>query len=581
MAPSGRTVGHISVVALCVAASLAACSDDGNDTAPVAESSPTTEEAATTDATVTGEPTEATDPPASTAGSTEPQEQPTGLDLGADVPAEVTNAIEGVVSKDAYRHSTWGVTALDEATGEVLVDLNSETMFVPGSIVKTISSAGVLEALGPDHTFTTPVYADGTVSGGVLDGNLILVASGGDYSFGLRDRPDGTLEYSSLPDIDHNEANAGLGAVTPPSGNPTSAFDSLAQQVVAAGVTSVSGDVVIDDRIFETYEGWLDGPIAPIWFNENVVDITVVPGAAPGDAPTITLFPETAAFTLQPSATTVASGQAAEDITATLAGPGVLEVSGDIEVGGDAETRIYVVEDPVPWARTGFVEALQRAGVAVTASPTGPNPTSLLPDAPYAEAAKLAEHTSATLAELVKVILKVSFNRGADLLVCLTAVAAGSTECPGGVATAMDTVTALGIGESTAFVYDGAGSDDHNRLTPGGMTEFLRGASGATWAAEFEDGLPILGEDGTLAMNQTGTAAAGNVRAKTGTRIGVTPDGRFFLTGLTQVGYIDAASGRRLTYAVMVNNVPLAEVLDFFDSDADQGAIAAALQANY
>ena len=504
-----------------------------------------------------------------------------GLDLGTDVPPGVAEAIEGIVSKEIYAHATWGVMVRDEETGDVVVDLNGDSMFVTGSILKTLSAAGVLEAYGPDHTFATPVYTSVAVEGGVLRGNLVLVASGGDFSFGLRDQPDGTLEYANLPEIDHNEANTELPGTAPPSGNPSAALDDLAAQVAAAGVTSIEGDVVIDDRIFEAFTGWPDGIIAPIWFNENVVDITITPGSTAGEPATVSWAPQTAAYTVQSSVMTISAGEEAVPLAATLASPGVIEVTGTIEQGADPALRIYKVEDPSAWTRTAFIESLQRAGISLTAPATGPNPSTLLPAGPYDEALKLAEHTSATLAELVKVVLKVSYNRGADLLVCLTAVSNGSTQCPTGILATTETIAALGIDEGTTFMFDGAGSDERDRTTPGSMTEFLRGASEASWGAAFGDGLPILGEDGTLATNQAGTPAAGHVFAKTGTRVGFTDAAQGLVTGLTQVGYVDAASGRRLTYAVMVRDVPLAEVADFFDVDEDQGVIAAALQAEF
>ena len=113
------------------------------------------------------------------------------------------------------------------------------------------------------------------------------------------------------------------------------------------------------------------------------------------------------------------------------------------------------------------------------------------------------------------------------------------------------------------------------------MTEFLRGASEATWGPAFEDALPILGEDGTLATNQAGTPAAGHVFAKTGTRVAFAGVGQGVVTGLTQVGYVDAESGRRLTYAVMVRDVPIFALEEFDTIGEDQGIIAAAIQANF
>ena len=409
----------------------------------------------------------------------------------------------------------------------------------------------------------------------------MLVASGGDFSFGLRDQPDGTLEYASLPVVDHNEANTGLPGATPPSGNPSAALDDLSAQIAAAGVTSIEGEVIVDDRVFEAYTGWPDGIVAPIWFNENVVDITITAGAAGGDPATVSWAPQTAAYTVQSSVTTISEGEEAEELTATLASPGVIQVTGTIEAGADPALRIYKVEDPSSWARTAFIESLQRAGITVSAAPTGANPAELLPAGPYDDALKLAEHTSAPLSELVKVVLKVSYNRGADLLVCLTAVSNGETACPAGIAPTVETISALGIIDGTTFMFDGAGSDERDRSSPESMTEFLRGSSKATWGPAFVDGLPILGEDGTLATNQAGTPAAGHVFAKTGTRVAFVELGQGLVTGLTQVGYVDAESGRRLTYAVMVRDVPIFAVEEFFAIDEDQGIIAAAIQANF
>ena len=188
---------------------------------------------------------------------------------------------------------------------------------------------------------------------------------------------------------------------------------------------------------------------------------------------------------------------------------------------------------------------------------------------------------SATLAELTKVVQKVSFNRGADLLVCLTAVKGGSTSCPQGLVDTYETVTALGIPADTTYQFDGAGSDERSRTSPGAMAEFLQGVTKAPWAKAFEDSLPILGVDGTLGNNQKGTPAAGHVFAKTGTRVATTAEETGLLTGLTQVGYIEAASGRRLTYGIMTRDIPIQKIETIFTASDDQGAIAAAIYSGF
>lgn len=49
-------------------------------------------------------------------------------------------------------------------------------------------------------------------------------------------------------------------------------------------------------------------------------------------------------------------------------------------------------------------------------------------------------------------ILKVSYNRGADLMACLAAVKTGSTDCLQGVAAEVQTATGLGVPSSNRVV---------------------------------------------------------------------------------------------------------------------------------
>ena len=156
----------------------------------------------------------------------------------------------------------------------------------------------------------------------------------------------------------------------------------------------------------------------------------------------------------------------------------------------------------------------------MAASPTGPNPASLLPAAgSYQPEDKLGEHVSATLAEYVKLIMKVSYNRGADLMTCLAAVKTGSTDCEQGLVAEVDTFTELGVSKTGVFPFDGAGSNDQNRATPTALATFYQAATQTPYADALFDSLPILGMDGTLANVLTDSPAAGKPQIKTGNRV--------------------------------------------------------------
>lgn len=91
-------------------------------------------------------------------------------------------------------------------------------------------------------------------------------------------------------------------------------------------------------------------------------------------------------------------------------------------------------------------------------------------------------------------------------------------------------------------IADGSGLSLYNYLTPQLVGYLLRYAYHHKHIYEaLLPAMPIAGEDGTLRKRMKGTAAAGNVRAKTGTVEGVS----------TLSGYCTAANGHLLCFSIM------------------------------
>ncbi|TSA56426.1 MAG: peptidase S13, partial [Planctomycetaceae bacterium] len=92
----------------------------------------------------------------------------------------------------------------------------------------------------------------------------------------------------------------------------------------------------------------------------------------------------------------------------------------------------------------------------------------------------------------------------------------------------------------------------------------------------YHDALPILGVDGSLAHNvPPDSPARGKVHAKTGTIVtGDLLNLRPLLLVKGLAGYMTAASGRKLAFAVYVNNVPLKELNDIVQVGNDLGTLA-------
>ena len=105
----------------------------------------------------------------------------------------------------------------------------------------------------------------------------------------------------------------------------------------------------------------------------------------------------------------------------------------------------------------------------------------------------------------------------------------------------------------------GAGGGDADRVTPRTTVQLLRGmAKRPDWAA-YKAALPVLGVDGTLVdVVNADSPARGKVFAKTGTfGDGDLLNGRLLERAKSLAGVMTTASGRALTLAIFVNDVPL------------------------
>jgi serine-type D-Ala-D-Ala carboxypeptidase/endopeptidase (penicillin-binding protein 4) len=492
----------------------------------------------------------------------------------APLPAAQAAQIQSVISAPLYANATWGISVADAATGERVYGVNPQQMFVTGSITKIFQGVAALESYGPEYRFRTPVHRIGRVDGGRVRGALSLVASG-DFSFGLRDRAGGKLAYAD-GGADHNEANS-LGFVKRVTGDPLTALNALARDVRRAGITR-AGDVVVDDRLFDTYTGWPDGAITPIWVNENLIDITVSPTAR-GRRARYNWRPRTAAYRV---VSAVRTGSAT-DLEVDEPRPGVVRVTGTIEAGSGSTVRTFLVDDPQAFARTAFIQALERAGVRIDAATTGDNPTDRLPRSrSYPAGTRLGQWVSPQLSEYVKVVEKVSFNRGADLLACLVGARVGRRDCLDGLGRATEIVRGLDVPGTQFNNFDGAGSDDRNKHVPDALNLLNRVAASQPWASIYRESLPQLGVPGggDIATFGTASPARGKLQAKTGTRAGGAPGAPAgLLTARGLSGYLVGASGRQFLVTVVVNDVSIESFDVVIDVIQDQVKIVEAIYA--
>ena len=490
--------------------------------------------------------------------------------------AGLPDAALEVMNQPQFAHGRWLIAVQDLDSGKTLIDLDADKMAEPGSFVKTYSAGAVWLRWGPDHTITTPVKQSGTVADGTLTGDLVLVGQG-DLTMGGRTKADGTVDFANL---DHNDANPLPGATLTPE-DPLAGLDELAAKVKTSGITAVNGDVVVDDRLFAGTLG--NEPITPIIINQNLLDILVTPGAV-GAAATATLTPAVAPWKIDNQVQTVAAGgkTAISNPAASPDDPNTLVVTGTIAADSSSALKVYAFDDPATFARTAFIEALQRAGVSVSANPIAANPGTTLPERSKVESLPaVAALTSLPLGEEVTYVMKISYNRGAQALVCRLAVDAGETDCDKGIVEEQRIWKDAGLDTTGASLIDGSGLDG-NFITPRNAVEIQTIMAKRPDADRWRDTLPILGVDGSLADVQKNTPAANKVFAKTGTLLGLDAfNNRFRLVTKALGGVMDTKAGKHLVFTIMVNQGFYADPAGVFQANDDVGKVAALIQQSY
>ena len=447
----------------------------------------------------------------------------------------------------------------DLDTHRVLYARNAHVLMQAASTTKLLTQGTSLALLGPNFTWMTPVYRSGPVdTSGTLHGDLVLVASG-DPNLSQRIQPDGTLAFENE---DHSY-DGGLHTQAVP-GDPLSVLRALAAQVQASGIRAIDGRVAIDASLFASPgpEGGTGAIVSPIVVNDNLIDVTITPGAQSGAPASITVSPDHTGYaTFVNHATTGKAGSEptidmSNDVTQSD-GTHTLTITGAIPSGSPI-LFAYRVPNPDVFAQMAFASVLRDRGITLTV-PAGAKPFDpALAKANYTAANLVATHTSPPLAQDVYVTLKVSDNLHAALGPYTWALQLAPSPhhdlLAQGFALERKLLQGAGLDLSGASQQDGLGVDGY--FTPDFMVHYLAWARAQSWFTPFFHALPVMGVDGTLFNIENGSPAAGKVHAKTGswgTADLLNDDALVTAKGLA--GYMTTRSGHHVAFAFYINRM--------------------------
>ena len=437
----------------------------------------------------------------------------------ADALNRLRTDILAATRQPGVARASWGIVVDSLDRQDRLVDVNSGTLFVPASIAKLVSAATAAEAVGWDYRFETTLLTTGSVSQGRLFGDLIIVGSG-DPSIGGR------------------------------GGSDLSTFIAA---IKAAGFERIEGRIVGDDDAIEEPRpqlswawddiGYTTGALfGALNLAENRTTASVAPGPEAGKPAVVSLDPRARQ---RPILNRVVTGSAGSSLLVwpeQRPGELPLTIAGSIPIDAQPTSLAISVGNPTLWFASVLRSRLIEEGIIVTGDAVDIDDLTPAPD--RSDATTLFTYRSPTLAEIARPLLKDSINLYGEAFMRLNADKAAFPTNDAALEGLRKRLTGWGVPDGSYQLVDGSGLSRRDAISPDAVMTVLRRMSDPPGASPLLTALPVAGVDGSLAGRMKGTAAEGNVRAKTGTMSNIR----------SLAGYVTTRSGERLAFVVVINN---------------------------
>lgn len=432
----------------------------------------------------------------------------------------ITSILDNGASSGAF----WSVSVRD-AEGNMLEAHHSDNLIVPASNQKLFTTAAVLNGLGSDYTFTTKMYAYGSIRDSVLIGDLIIEGSGDPSISGFFYNDD--REY---------------------------VFSSFAHQLRTSGINAIQGAVVadisrFDDQPFPKGWDWDDlsfyygVEINPLSFNNNAVDLTVYADGAIGEQPLIEWWPYNTDYVRFYNRQHIVDRKRKydEDYLKYL-GKNEYHLGSDLPQGY-VEEEAFAVSEAHNYFTHTFDAYLRRNGFATSSQFKTLEADNGLDTTDWVE---VASHTSVPVAEMVIWTNKESDNFFTEML--LKELSVKKQGAPGsfdeGIKQVKIFLGDLGIDTSSVEIKDGSGMASGNLTKTAVLSDLLVKMQGHPEFETFLASMSIAGIDGTIAHRMKGTPMYNNFKGKSGYVGGVR----------TLSGYLETASGNTIMVSLAANN---------------------------
>jgi serine-type D-Ala-D-Ala carboxypeptidase/endopeptidase (penicillin-binding protein 4) len=428
------------------------------------------------------------------------------------------NPVDDFVNNKLLENASISLLVKDVETNQTVYEFRPKTSIIPASTMKLVTTATVLELLGPNFSFETKLEIDGTISpDSILHGNLYIRGSG-----------DPTLGSNCFENTDF--------------------LNKWVDAVKKTGIKKITGSVIADATIFD------DEGVNPKWtwedignyyaagaygisYLDNTFSLTLRSDIIGSKPKIVKTSPEIPDLVIDNQ---LLSTNIAYDSAYFYGAPH----SNNRSIYGEipAFRNVFVIKGEIPnpglLLARHFYEKLLRNGLIIDQLPTDKVKF-------ITQKKVIYTHNSPPLSDIITETNIHSNNLYAEHLFRYLALKNNPVASSNG---AIKVIKAFwktkGLPVEQLFMYDGSGLSPVNAVSANFFVELLLYMKTRSKNTDtFFNSLPVAGESGTLSTLLKNSALQGKVHAKSGTISRVK----------CYAGYINLKE-KTYVFALMVNN---------------------------
>lgn len=445
----------------------------------------------------------------------------------ADLPPNLKRLITQMNQDPVLRHGTWAFSLQDVNSGKQLAQVNPYKTLNVASSLKTLTTSAALSILGSNFKFKTRIQYDGTLSKGVVSGN-VYVKGGGDPTLGSP-----LLGYS----LDKT-------------------LNQWAAAIKKAGIRKIKGNLIIDETLFEeniTPSGWIwadmgnyyAAPAGAVNVLDNTYRLYMQPARKLNTAPKILrTSPWIPRIRFVNHLKTAAAGTGDQAYIHGAPYQNTRYINGTIPMGGTFSIKGSI---PDPGFYLGMMLRKKLIQHQLMTDKNKATTTRLMQqqNKRINHKRKLVyTHSSAPLYSIIKWLHLYSVNLYAEAIAKTIGIKQkneGSTVA--GAKAIENHWKGKGLASNGIYLQDGSGLSQSNGITAYQLAQVQRLTAKQAYFDTYYKSLPVAGVSGLMRNVGRGTRAQNNLRAKSGAMTRV----------IAFTGYYKNRAGQLRCFAVVAN----------------------------